>query len=140
VSDQKREAGDGLDVADALAAAAAWLQRMDAPAHAAVVVTVAPEAEIGILLPGVEAVQVRPTTDDQIEVCEAVAPIVLRALEQLADPIRQSVRTVIDSGRGKLQMLLDPAGAEIVLRLVNGQSAVRVAATRLRTDSSGKPG
>src|SRR5438477_6080856 len=80
------DAGGAAATQIALDAAASWLQRMQVPAGAVVLVTIAPEAMIDVLIPGAQSVAIDPTGDDAVAICAAIAPIVLRALEQLADP------------------------------------------------------
>lgn len=121
---------------NALHAAEAWLQRIDAAESSVAVVTIAPSASIGVWLPGAANVGTLAHIDDAgAELCEACAPIAERALALLEpEPQRAAVAAVVNGAR--LQLLLSPATGLIELRLTRDGNAVHLASVELRPQST----
>jgi hypothetical protein len=117
-------------LANALHAAEVFLQRHEIDAGATVVVTIKPAA-IGVWLPGLAHVQTWPTIDDVgAELAEAVAPVALRALEELTPDGSQAVLSAMSQG-GRLQVLLSPAASDASVRLASATGSVQLAEATL---------
>lgn len=121
-------------LANALDAAAVWLERIGAPPQCVVVATVAPGAGLGVHLPGAETVGQLRIGDSEAEVLEACAPVVQRLLAALHPDAAAGALALVASGRRRLQLLLLPDAGEAALRLV-GEGRVEVlGAGRLTPD------
>jgi len=111
-------------VSNLVHAAATWMERIGANDQAAVVVTIAPRAALGVWTPGDQHVKTLQMIDDAgAEICEAAAPVVQRGLETLPYSTRYAAREAIRQG-ARLQLLVMPAVAKAVLRIVNHDQAV----------------
>src|SRR4051812_6923633 len=115
-----------LTTRNILTAAGAWLQRIGAEPHAVAVVTVAPNASIGVWIPGRENVGARPIDDASVKVMEAAGPAIEFALKTLDDEARAAALEAVVAG-ARLQLLLMPTAGELGLRLVGNGRCVALA-------------
>jgi hypothetical protein len=121
-------------VANAVHAARTWLSRLGAPAGAVAVVTVAPQAAVGVWAPGRASVLRVPLDDPGAELAESVAPIVEECmLRRLDESERLAAFRTIARG-GKLQVMVAPALDGIVLRLLTNDGPVEIARVEVMGD------
>lgn len=119
---------DSDGAANALHAAGIWLQRIGAQPTAVAVVGIAPAAFVGVWVPGKPNIGRLAEIDDQgAELCEAVAPVAELVLQRFTPVVRVQVLAAARRG-AKLQMLLSPSAEELVLRLVDGERCIMLAA------------
>jgi hypothetical protein len=130
MTDEPNESVDN-QACNLMHAAATWLARLGADDAAAAVITITPFTGIGIWAPGDEHVRTLPLIDDAaVDVCEAAAPVVQQGMERLPRSVRDLAFAAI-SRRAKLQMVVAPVAASMVLRLVRDDCIVVLATCEL---------
>lgn len=109
-------------LANAIHAAAAWLERIGATPASAAIVVIHPQARVGVWRPGAASVGMLATIDDAgAELCEATAPAVSEAIEHLPATARELLADAMASV-GQLRAVIAPAAEQFRLELIhNGQ-------------------
>src|SRR5574340_33227 len=129
------ETGSSNDTAaaDALRAAATWLERRGADPEAIVLVRLAPHSAVGLWRAGDEHVGVLPAIDaDGAALCSAAEPVAQALVAELPPDETHAVAAALAAGC-RLELLLHPDEGTIALRLVHaGREPVFIAGVALQ--------